>query len=131
MLRTPQSGLPAPPVSLLCPIPGCFVSFFPTLTQLLAGGCPTLSRRETGAGRRTIPGLRDSLWSESQVHHLQKPASPSPGGLERLLAVASLLPAALGLLILLDPLQRHGLWQLLLHLVGLDLNVGFLLKAPV
>ena len=61
-------------------------------------------------------------------------ASPSPGRLEEHLAVAILLPATLdqfqGLLVLMNPLQWLVLWQLLLHLVGLNLNIIFLLLTP-
>lgn len=61
-------------------------------------------------------------------------ASPSPVRLEEHLAVAILLPATLGrfwgLLILMNALQWLVLCQLLSHLIGLNLNIGFLLLTP-
>lgn len=125
----PQSGLTATALNLHLSIftllhPRLFLSFLPTLTQLPAGECPTLARKEKGTGR-----LLERIPSTPSAE-----ASPSPGRLKEHLAVAILLPATrgqfLGLLILMNPLQRLVVWQLLLHLIGLNLNIGFLLLTP-
>lgn len=93
---------------------------------------PNLSKKGKQGWEKDHPRPERPLWSEPPTPSAE--ASPSPGRLEEHLAVAILLPATLGrflgLLILKSALQWLVLRQLLLHLLGLNLNTGFLLLTP-
>lgn len=111
---------------------------FPCPDPAASWRLPALARSENGAekghprtGKLLLKRIASTLSAEASPHWFHR---LSPGKLKDLLAVAVLLPAALGkllrLLILLNSLQWPVLWQLLLQLIGLNLNIGFFLLTP-